>query len=390
MQGETSTGAVASGVDAANGLGGESRRAVYRDLLRFGPRSRRDLITRLGLSAPTVSRVTRELLEAGHLRPLEAVAQAKGRPQEPLDIQEAHGPRFVGVKVTADEIHAVVTTVRGNLLEELTLPLPSTAPEAVERALVPPVQALVEAHPHVAGIGVSLGARVAGRRRVIASTLLGWSEPHDLADRLEAQLGLPVVVENDLAAMVHGLHWFGIGRSYRSYVVLTIGAGVGLATVLEGRLVEGRSHLAGLTERIPVGTGPDGAPVVLADLANLGAVLRRAGEQGILRAGDGLPQLREKLAAADPGALELSAELAQAVARAVATAVALLDPEAIVLGGEALDLVRAADPVLEDTLAEMVHPAQHDLPVRDLSGDFDEWARGAAVIAIQEYVGAPA
>src|SRR5690625_4619483 len=94
------------------GLGSANARAVYRDLLRFGPRSRSELTTRLGLSAPTVTRTTRDLLDAGWLHTLGPVARTKGRPQEPLDIEENHGPRFIGAKVTAEEVHAVVATVR--------------------------------------------------------------------------------------------------------------------------------------------------------------------------------------------------------------------------------------------------------------------------------------
>src|SRR5690625_5874205 len=52
------------------GLGSANARAVYRDLLRFGPRSRSELTTRLGLSAPTVTRTTRDLLDAGWLHTL--------------------------------------------------------------------------------------------------------------------------------------------------------------------------------------------------------------------------------------------------------------------------------------------------------------------------------
>ena len=385
MQGEHT--ADDAGPSAAHGLGGESLRAVYRDLLRFGPRSRRDLTLRLGLSAPTVTRITRELLGAGHLHPLEPVARSKGRPQEPLDIQENQGPRFIGVKVTADEIHAVVTTVRGNALEELVLPLAATDPESVEAAVAEPVLVLAEAHPDVAGIGVSLGGRVAARRRVVSSTMLGWQEPHDLADRLERRLGLPVAVDNDLAAMVHGLHWFGIGRAYGSFAVLTIGAGVALGAVIGGRLVTGHHHLAGVTELLPVGADADGRALTLGEAARTDRVLRRAQEHGVLEPAQGMERLREKLAAGDPGALDVAAAVSRALARATAAVVALIDPEAIVLGGETLDLVRAASPVFEQTLHDAIAPAQQDLVVRELSGEFDEWARGAAVLAIQQFVG---
>ena len=67
--------------------------------------------------------------------------------------------------------------------------------------------------------------------------------------------------------------------------------------------------------------------------------------------------------------------------------VAVADPEAIVLGGEIIDLVLAADGEFEGTLRASLPGVQQDLVIRELGGDFDQWARGAAVIAIQEFVG---
>ncbi|MDN5601454.1 MAG: ROK family transcriptional regulator, partial [Brachybacterium sp.] len=161
MQGDENTGSdIAAEGDpvvsdlVVSDLGGESTRAVYRDLLRFGPRSRSELSQRLRMSAPTVTRVTRDLLERDLLHPLTAVPRAKGRPHEPLDVEEDRGPRFIGVKVTADEVHAVVTTVRATVLEELVLPLESTAPEHLLETILVAVEAMIAAHPKVVGIGV--------------------------------------------------------------------------------------------------------------------------------------------------------------------------------------------------------------------------------------------
>lgn len=372
---------------AAPDLGSPNARAVYRDLLRFGPRSRSELTSRLGLSAPTVTRTTRDLLDAGWLHPLGSVARAKGRPQEPLDIEENDGPRFIGVKVTADEVHAVVATVRGNVLEELTLPLESTAPTAVAEAITGPVEALAEAHPHLVGIGVGLGGLVAGRRTVVSSHLLGWEDPVELAAALEERVGLPVVVENDLVAMVNGLHWFGMGRSYDSFAVLTVGAGVGIGTVIGGRVVHGQNHMAGLTGRLPVAAGPGGVPVPIREVASTAAVLRRARQSQVLEPEHGLDELRALIAAQDSAALAVAEDLARTLATAAVGLVAVVDPEAIVLGGEIVDLVRAASPAFEDALRQGLAGSQQDLTVRTLSGHFDEWARGVAVIAIQQFVG---
>lgn len=384
MQGDERTGA---GSAAVAELGGESSRAVYRDLLRFGPRSRSELSQRLGLSAPTVTRVSRDLLERGLLHPLDIVQQAKGRPHEPLDVEENLGPRFIGVKVTSDEVHAVVTTVRANVLEELTLPLEDTAPPAVRETILIAAEALTAAHPRVVGIGVGLGGLVAERRTVVSAHLLGWREPVELAAALEARVQVPVVVENDLIAMVGGLHWFGMGRSYESFAVLTVGAGVGIATVVEGRIVRGRHHMAGLTGLLPVGVGPGGDVVAIRELASTQAVLRRARDRGVLTGEEGVEDLRALLATGHDGALSIATEMAQALAAAAVGLVAVVDPEAIVLGGENVDLLRAASPAFEDTLRRGLAGSQQDLVVRTLSGAFDEWARGVAVIAVQEFVG---
>lgn len=369
-------------------LGSATSRAVYRDLLRFGARSRKDLVRRLSLSAPTVTRATRELLGAGLIQELAPVARSKGRPQEPLDIEENRGPRFIGIKITSEAAHIVVTTVRGNVLEEMTLELPGTSPQQIVDAVADPVTELAAAHPGVVGVGLSLGGRVAGRSTVFGSSLLEWTTPVDLAAMLQQRVTLPVAIENDLVAVLHGLHWFGIGRSYRSFVLITVGAGVGIGTIHENRVITGHTQLAGLTERLPVGTSEAGDILTLGRAGRSDHLLARARDNGVLGPDDGMDRLRSLILAGDPSAHQLAVELAEAVARAAAGAVALLDPEAIVLGGESLDLVRAAGDVFDRTLRSAVAPPQQQVAVRDLGEAFDEWARGAAIVAIQEFVGA--
>src|SRR5690625_7733660 len=102
------------------GLGSANARAVYRDLLRFGPRSRSELTTRLGLSAPTVTRTTRDLLDAGWLHTLGPVARTKCRPQEPLDIVDKHGPRFISAKIMAEEDDDMDDSIGGCVLDVMT------------------------------------------------------------------------------------------------------------------------------------------------------------------------------------------------------------------------------------------------------------------------------
>src|SRR5699024_6114680 len=110
----------------------------------------------------------------GWLQTMGPVAGTKGRPQQPLDIEENHGPRFIGIKVTAEQVHTVVATVRGNVLEELVMDLAGTDPQQILATAADPAAALAAALPGVVGIGLSVGGCVAGRRTVLGSNMLGW------------------------------------------------------------------------------------------------------------------------------------------------------------------------------------------------------------------------
>lgn len=364
--------------------GSSSAGEVYEHLVRWGPHARTDLARLLGLSGPTLTRLTRELLEAGLLRELPPLPQLKGRPQQPLDVDEDHA-RFIGIKITAQSVYAAVVTVRGVALEELSTDLASADPASVVEETVALCAPLVAAHPRVAGVGVGIGAQVGADGAVAASAMLGWYEPFPLRAVLEERLGLPVSVSNDFHALLEGLSWFGVGRRHRSFAVITIGAGVGVGSVVETEVHRGRLHLAGLTGSLPTITR-DGRGVPLRDVASTAHVLEAARARGAIAPGQGLDALVDAARAGDEAALEVARDVAHAVAVAGAGLVGVLDPEALILGGEAVDLLRLGTD-FPGALRARLTRAQRDVVVRLLPAEFDDWARGAAVIAVRRFIG---
>ncbi|MCG7310328.1 ROK family transcriptional regulator [Brachybacterium sp. ACRRE] len=388
---------------------------VYEHLVRYGPHARTDLARLLGLSGPTLTRVTRELLESGLLRELPPQMQTKGRPQQPLDVDEDHAV-FIGVKITAQSVYAAVVTVRGTALEEVSRDLEDVEPATIIATALELCEPLLAAHPRVAGIGVGIGAQVDDDGAVASSAMLGWSEPVHLRAELEGRLGLPVTVSNDFHALLEGHAWFGIGRRHRSFAVITIGAGVGVGSVEDAEVHRGRTHLAGLTGTLPTITR-DGRGVLLRQVASTAHILDAARERGVAGVSEadggvgvgaggaggagggggaggaagaseahGLEALVHAARAGDPAALEVAADVAHAVAVAGAGLVGVLDPDALILGGEAVDLLRVGD---EFDVALRAHLArvQRDVLVRFLPADFDDWTRGAAVIALRRFIG---
>jgi hypothetical protein len=61
-------------------------------------------------------------------------------------------------------------------------------------------------------------------------------------------------------------------------------------------------------------------------------------------------------------------------------------PQKILLAGEGVGLMDVAGPVVEDTLRAHRHPLAAPLDVETKVSDFHDWARGAAVLAIQVLV----
>src|SRR3954462_14777210 len=83
-------------------------RAALALVLRHGPLGRAEMARRLGVSRANLTRVTRELLTAGRVAGgISELRGATGRPSELLRLVPDAYP-FVGVKLTADRLYAVV------------------------------------------------------------------------------------------------------------------------------------------------------------------------------------------------------------------------------------------------------------------------------------------
>ncbi|MDR3360410.1 MAG: MarR family transcriptional regulator [Bifidobacteriaceae bacterium] len=90
------------------------------EVLIHGPIARSEIARRLDLSPATLSRLTKPLVDAGLIFEVGTRSRAsKGRPTRPLDVDPA-SRHFVGVKITADQAHGVLTDLRANVIESQT------------------------------------------------------------------------------------------------------------------------------------------------------------------------------------------------------------------------------------------------------------------------------
>lgn len=363
--------------------------AIALEVLIHGPLARSTLARRLDLSAGSLTRLTKPLLDRGLLVELpqtRAPLAGIGRPQQPLDVVET-SHHFVGIKLTGTDAHGVAATLRARVVAEETVPLPSTDPETVVAVLAGLVRRLASRVPAVTAVGVSLGGHAQDQTMVTAAPFLDWVDV-PLAAMLTARTELPTVVENDLIALTEAESWFGAGTGLEQFAVVTVGAGVGFGLVVRGHQVTSPDFGLGLVGHIPLDPmGPvcfDGHRGCCAAMLTMGAI------SGAVTVALGRPVTYDAALdlaeGGDPAARRVVDDAGRALGRLLALVANFTMPHRIVLSGEGNRLAVVARDALDRALHDDRDPRAQPVEIELRPGDFTQWARGAAVIAIQTYV----
>lgn len=352
---------------------------VALSVLRRGPISRADIGRLLHLSSASVTRITQPLVRAGLLVEGEPLGHSTGRPALPLDVA-ADTASFVGVKVMHDHLHAVLTDLRGTIIATADRDGSGWTPHEVARAIADLVSELGNAGHRPGGLGVSLGGTVAADGLVRGTHLLAWDEPVDLAWILQQATGLATIIDNDVNAFTLAEHWFGVGRDTEDFAVLTIGAGVGLGLVCGDEVVRGHGGAAGMVGPLPV-LGVRTASEVLTTRA------LEADAAALLGRPVGLDEVTG-LTASDERIASLLDDVADAVGRLVGIVASVTCPERVLVAGEGASVLTGREDRIRVQAELMRSPGADDPEIVVEAVGNDEWARGAAALAIRSRMGA--
>lgn len=364
---------------------------VAHEVLLHGPLSRAELARRFDLTPGTLTRITKTLIDDGVLTDAGTAAfvgatdEARlGRPSQPLDVR-ADGHEFIGVKVAGDHAYAVRTTLRAEVLRAVDAPLPGRDPEAVSDTVAALVHELGDG---AARVGVSVGGHVSASA-VRRGPFLEWTDV-PFGALLTQRLGVVPVLSNDVVAVTEATHWFGEARGRDRFALVTIGAGTGLGLVTHGRIVMDDDVGLGLVGHLPL--DPFGPICPQGHRGCAEAVLTTGAITAAASTALGRPlDHTEVLAlaeAGDPAARRVVDDAARALGRFIALVANLTMPQLVVVGGEGAALVRVGESALHQALDGDRDPLAAPVPITVQDGGLAEWARGAAVIAIQDFVGA--
>ncbi|MEU4095798.1 ROK family transcriptional regulator [Streptomyces sp. NPDC026673] len=371
---------------------------VFQTLLAHGPLTRAEIGRRTRLSAGAVTKAATPLLADGWITELGRPAgeRASGRPATPMAVR-ADRARFVGVKVTGDELIGVLTDLTARPLASRRAALDSRDVGTVVLAIARLITQLraaagAEEDDAVHSVGVTISGDVDGQTGTVQfSPFLNWRRV-PLAQLVESASGIPTVIENDVRALTVAEQWFGAGVGLSSFALVTVGAGIGCGLSIGGRVVSGAHGVSGEVGHLPVG-GTDR----VCTCGNTGCVETMASTHAITeqaRQATGEPALTMeeavRLAHADNAAVRaVFSRAGHVMGLAMASVANLIGPERIIISGEGVASYDLFADQIRQTFADHAFgaAADCDLVVRPLP--FEEWARGGAAVAAQR-VFAPA
>jgi predicted NBD/HSP70 family sugar kinase len=376
--------------------------AVVLNLIRkYEPISRREIADRTGLSFQTVNNITQNLLGSSVIQ--EGLELRGNGIRQSRSVQINPDAAYaVGIHFDRAKLRLVLTNFKARVLwrEEILLAADQSARSILSLIATVLARAMGEtgiSKEQLLGIGLA----VPGPLDIEAGCLLNvpnlndWPN-HPIRSELEELLDLPVVLDEDVTAIVLGEQWCGWGTEYLNVLYLYVGIGIGLGIVSNGHALRGWKGNIGQIGHIQI--DPDG-PLChcgkrgcLEAFCTADAILRDARIAALNRdhwTGPNLPDLPQRIedvvASNDPVFKEVIKNAASRLGAALGEAVAILDPELVLLGGETLHLL--GDSFVDALVLEIpksAMPTKPLPPVKSSSFGADAGVIGAATLVLHD------
>lgn len=211
--------------------------------------SRIELAEATGLSAQTVTNITRRLLDDGLIAEAGRTINGPGKPR--ITLRLVADSRFsIGVHLDPAVITFVILDLAGSLVRRRVARTPATQPERIVEAMAEAISALIAEsgidRDAIAGVGVAApGPLDVAKGTVIdPPKLAGWRRV-PLRSVLSEATGVPVALEKDTTAAAVGELWTGRGPADESFLFVYLGTGIGVSLVRDGDPVRGSSGNVG-------------------------------------------------------------------------------------------------------------------------------------------------
>ena len=255
-----------------------------------------------------------------------------------------------GVDVGGTTVKMGLFNVAGEVLEKWEI---KTHTENGGESIIPDIAAAANgkleergiAKEEVAGIGIGIPGPINEEGVVPHTANLGWGYK-EVTRELEELTGLPCKGGNDANVAALGEAWKGGAAGYSNVVMVTLGTGVGGGIIIGEKIITGSKGAGGeighlhVDDNIPghCGCGNQGcleqvaSATGITNLAN--QALAASDKPSVLRGGEvSAKTVFDAVKEGDELAIEVAERFGKYLGTALASITAIVDPQAIVIGG---------------------------------------------------------
>jgi predicted NBD/HSP70 family sugar kinase len=331
--------------------GGPNSAGELLQLFRTRETATRNEVRRVtGLARSTVTHKVDALLSAGYLVEDGTIVDGRGRPSTRFRVND-HLTTILVADLGASHGRLAVCTPAGDVLVESVIESQiGKGPEAVLVMVTRGLDQLMErsgrARSSLRGtaIGVPCPVDLQSGRVARSISVPGWDN-YPVQDHLVDYFGVPAVMDNDANLM-------GIGEQRRIYpnahqvLFVKVGTGIGASVIIDGELLRGSDSAEGYIGHTKI-TGVEetcsscGARGCLAAIASGRAMVRDLHRLGYQPSNT--RDVVQLVRAGNPDAVQIVTAAGRALGDVLSKAVSLLNPDAVVIGG---DVVHAREQLL--------------------------------------------
>ncbi|GAC1043271.1 ROK family protein [Rhizobium sp. No.120] len=310
-------------------LASENERLILDIVRRHEPISRASITAHTNLTQQSVHRLAEALMARGLLRAGTPLKGSRGQPSPTIEL-ERQAVYSIGISVNTDAVTLSLADFGCGIVDQEVLSGGIADRRATLAALAEKLNSILQRHEisreNIIGLGFAMSGFFVGddRRFNAPEPLRDWSLV-DLQPELEQVFALPVWLENNATTGAIGESLSGVGRWCQTFAYLSFNYGFGGGLILEGRPYLGFHGNAGEFSVIYDAEEKPRRPA----LQYLIGTLRENGvDIGSIQ------ELKQDFDPSWPGVESWLSETMPMLERLIAALVAVVDPQAVVFGGQ--------------------------------------------------------
>lgn len=225
---------------------------ILEILRKKGPISRPDISKEIGINVVTVSNYIDDFLKNKLVYEKELDVSEGGRRPTLIELNP-HGGYIIGVGLNLMNMVGLLVDLKGNIITKTQIARPRANVKEIAECVLEIVREILKRSKqytaNIKGIGVGIAGLINKKDGSIH-----WPQRMDhyytyasvdlsLAELIENEFDLPVLIENDATCACFGEQWMDVEREFRNVIYMFSGVGCGI--IINGEVYTGTNGYAG-------------------------------------------------------------------------------------------------------------------------------------------------